>query len=73
MAPFVDDISEIGFTYSRYCEISGSRTERETTSACRFVVQSQDKAELYVSLPHYITSHEIYNNVNKNVNVHMSI
>ena len=64
MAPFVDDISEIVYMYSRYCEITGSRTERETAPACRFVVQSQGKAELFVSLPHCITSHDIYNHVN---------
>ena len=57
--------------YSRYCEISGRRTERETAPACRFVVQSQGEAELFESLPHCITTHEIYNHVNENVNVHM--
>ena len=61
MVPFVDDISEIAYMYSRYYEISGSKTEREMAPACRFVVQSQGKAEHFVSLPHYITSHEIYN------------
>ena len=37
------------------------------------VVQSQGKAELFVSLPYCITSHEIYHHINKNVKVHMSM